>query len=127
MKKITISIIIIILLSILIGAYSYQKIEGDTIASHWDIDGEVNGYMSKFWGVFLFPIMLIGMCILFSIIPKIDPLKKNIKKFKKEYNIFVFSMILFLFYVFILTILANLKYNFNMTTMIMPAMGLLFF
>ncbi len=126
-KKITIAIIVVILLSFVIAIYSYQKIEGDKVASHWNVKGEVDGYMSKFWGVFLFPLMFIGLYILFLLIPKIDPLKNNIQKFRKYYDIFVLAIMLFLFYVFILTILANLGYSFNMTTMLMPTIGLLFF
>lgn len=127
MKKTTIAIILVILLSFVIAIYSYQEIEGDKVASHWNAKGEVDGYMSKFWGVFLFPLMFIGLYSLFLLIPKIDPLKKNIQKFRKYYDIFILVIMLFLFYTFILTILANLSYSFNMTTMLMPAMGLLFF
>jgi uncharacterized membrane protein len=126
-KSLTIAIIFIILLSFGIAVYSYQKIEGDIVASHWDAKGNVNGYMSKFFGIFLFPFVSLGLYILFSLIPKIDPLKKNIKIFRKYYDLFVFIIILFLFYIFVLTILSNLNYNFNITTMLMPAMGILFF
>ena len=127
MKKTTIGIILIILLTFAIAIYSYQKIEGDEIASHWNAKGEVDDYMSKFWGIFLFPLVIIGIYLLFLLIPKIDPLKDNIKKFKKYFDFFIFLTILFLFYVFILTILANFGYIFNMTTMIMPGIGLFFF
>jgi uncharacterized membrane protein len=127
MKKTTITIILIILLSIAIGVYSYYNIQESKIASHWDAKGQVNGYMSKFWGIFLVPIISIGLYLLFLFIPKIDPLKKNILKFRNYYDSFILIMMLFLFYVFVLTILANLGYVFNMTTMLMPAIGLLFF
>jgi len=127
MKKTTIVISLIILLSFVIAIYSYQKIEGDKVASHWNAQGQVDGYMSKFWGIFLFPLMFIGLYLLFLLIPKIDPLKKNILKFRKYYDIFILVIMLFLFYIFILTILTNLSYSFNMTTMLMPAIGFLFF
>ncbi len=127
MKKTTIAIVLIILLSFVIAIYSYQRIEGDKVASHWNAKGEVDNYMSKFWGVFLFPLTLIGLYSLFLLIPKIDPLKKNIQKFRKHYDVFILVFISFLFYTFILTILANLNYDFDMTTMLMPALSLLFF
>lgn len=127
MKKTTILIISIILLSFVIGAYAYQKIEGDQVASHWNAKGEVDDYMSKFWGIFLFPLIMIGVYLLFLVIPKIDPLKNNIKKFRKYYDWFMFIMVLFFFFVFVLTILFNLGYNFNMSFVIMPAIGILFF
>jgi uncharacterized membrane protein len=127
MKKITATILILILLSLAIATYSYQKIETEKIASHWNAQGEVDGYMSKFWGTFLFPLIIIAVYLIFLAIPKIDPLKTNIEKFRKHYNTFFLVLILFLLYVFILTILANLNYNLNMTMTIIPAIGILFF
>jgi len=127
MKKTTIAVILIILLSFAIGIYSYQNIKEDRVASHWNIDGNVNGYLPKFWGIFLLPMILIGLYLLFLFIPKIDPLKKNIQRFRKYYDSFILIIILFLFYVFILTILSNFGYIFNMTKILIPAIGLLFF
>jgi len=127
MKKITAAIVLIILLSFIVGICAYQNIQGDIIASHWNSEGNVNGYMSKFWGIFLVPLMSVGLYLLFLLIPRIDPLKKNIQKFRKEYDLFILIFILFLFLVFVLTILTNLGYGFNMVFVIMPAIGLLFF
>ena len=51
--------------------------------------GQVDGYMSKFWGIFLLPLVLVGVALLFMVIPKIDPLKANIEKFRKYYDGFI--------------------------------------
>ena len=126
-KITTIAILTLIIFSFVIATYAYQKIEGDKVASHWNAKGEVDGYMPKFLGIFLFPLIFIGLYVLFLVIPKIDPLKKNILQFRKYYDVFILVILLFLFYAFSLTILANLGYSFNMTTMLMPAIGLLFF
>jgi len=127
MKKITFAIILIILLSFIIGIYSYYNIKEDKIISHWNIKGQVDGYMPKFWGIFLIPLISLGIYLIFLLIPKIDPLKKNIKKFRKYYNLLILILILFLFYIFILIILSNFKYKLNINTMLMPAIGVLFF
>ena len=81
MKKSNIIILIIILISFSIGIYFHSKMPAE-MASHWNIKGEVDGYISKFWGLFLMPIISIGMFLLFLFIPKIDPLKSNIEKFR---------------------------------------------
>ena len=47
----------------------------EKMASHWNIQGEVDNYMPKFWGLFLIPFILIGLSLLFVAIPKIDPQK----------------------------------------------------
>jgi len=125
-KKITVAIILLIVLSFLIGIFSYQFLP-EKIASHWNSKGEVDGYMSKFWGLFLIPIISIFLYLLFLLVPKIDPLKRNIEKFREYYDYLILVIFLFLFYVFLLTILANFGYKFNMTATIIPAVGLLFF
>lgn len=124
--KTSIMVLSLILLSFATAIYSYQIIGDERIASHWNAQGEIDGYMSKFWGLFLFPMLFIVLYVLFAIIPKIDPLKKNIDKFRKEYDYFVLGFFIYMFYIFVLTILANLDHKFNMTMMIVPAISLLF-
>lgn len=116
----------IILISFLVSIYFYPQMP-DQVASHWDASGNVNGYMSKFWGLFLVPIMTIGMALLFLIVPKIDPLKKNIKKFMKYYEELIIVILLFMLFVHLSTILWNIGMIFNMSTMIMIPMAILFY
>jgi len=126
MKKTTIIVSAIIILSFILGIYLYPQMP-DKMASHWNSNGEVNGYMSKFWGLFLMPIVLIVVLIMFILIPKIDPLKKNIKKFRKYFDGFILLLTIFLLYIHVLTIFWNLNYRFDMTRMIIPAIGILFY
>jgi len=119
-------IIAIIVLSFLIGLFFYPYMP-EKVASHWDEQGVVNGYMPKFWGVFLVPIISLGLVILFLLIPKIDPLKKNIDKFRNYFDWFIIIFLLFMLYIYMLTILWNLGARFNMFQLMIPAMGLLFF
>ncbi|MBU3913796.1 MAG: DUF1648 domain-containing protein [Nanoarchaeota archaeon] len=126
MKKTTVISIILIIISFLASAYFYYQIPGDIIASHWNAAGEVNGYMSKFIGLFLFPLIILCIYLLFLLIPKIDPLKENIKKFRKYYDSFILIIMLFMTYVFGFTLAFNLGYKFNMTYAVIPAIGILF-
>ncbi len=126
MKKSKTIILGIIILSFVIGAYFYPQMP-DKVASHWNVQGEVDGYMSKFWGLFLMPIVSIGLLLLFILIPKIDPLKENIEKFRKYFDDFMVLMIIFLFYIYVLTLAWNIGLRFDMGQAIIPAMGLLFY
>lgn len=126
MKKINIFIIAIILISFLLGIYFYNLFP-DKIASHWGINGQVDGYMGKFWGLFLMPLISLAMFLLFILIPKIDPLRENIEKFRKFFDRFILFIILFLFYIYILMILWNTGIEFNMNRFFPPAVGLLFY
>ena len=124
-KKINIVMLAIILVSFGIAFYYYPQMLGK-IASHWNAKGEVDGYMQKFWGLYLMPIIIMFMYLMYLIIPKIDPLKKNIEKFRGHFDWFILLMMVFFLYIYSLTIVANLGYVYNMTTMILPAIGVLF-
>lgn len=126
MRKAYIFIILIIVISFIVGLYFYSQFP-DEIASHWNAQGEVDDYMSKFWGTFLMPIVSVVMFLLFILIPKIDPLKKNIEKFRSYFDSFIVLLILFLFYVYVLTIIWNTGTRFNMSQAMIPAMGILFY
>ena len=117
---------IIIAVSLAISIYLYDKMP-ESMASHWDSQGNVNGYMPRFWGLFLMPIISVAMLSLFLFIPMIDPLNANIKKFRKYYDLFIIIMVVFMFYIYILTLLWNSGFRFGMVQMILPAVGILFF
>ena len=97
------------------------------MASHWGINGEVNGYMSKFWGLFLLPIISLGIFLLLTYIPKIDPMKENVEKFRKHYDNFIVLIILFMFYVHALTLFWNMGYRFDMMRFMIPSLSALFY
>ena len=126
MKKSTVIVLVIILISFIIAIYLYPQMP-DKMASHWNAKGNVDGYMSKFWGLFLMPLVSIGLFLLFLLIPKIDPLKQNIEKFRKYFDNFIVLIFIFLFYIYLLTIFWNLDFRFNMIVMMIPALGVLFY
>lgn len=126
MKKYETIVGIIILLSFAIGIYFYPKIP-DLMVSHWNIQGRADGYIQKFWGLFLMPFLSIFLYLLMSFFPEIDPLKNNVKKFRKYYNSFLVLIMLFLFYLDILMIAWNLGYTFSMVQFLLPAMGIVFY
>lgn len=125
MKKIIASAFILVIISFIIGIISFQYLP-DAIASHWNSSGEVNGYMPKLLGLFLMPIISLAMLLLFIFLPRLDPMKKNYEKFKNYYNSFILVLILFLFYIYLLTIFWNLGIVFNMNLAFIPAIGFLF-
>lgn len=126
MKKSTIAIILIIIISFALSIYIYPEMPA-IMVSHWGTKGEPNGEMSKFWALFLMPIISIILAALFILIPKIDPLRTNIKKFEKYFDRFVVLLLLFLFYIHTLSILWNLEIKFDFITAIVPALAILFY
>jgi len=126
MKAVKPIIFFIILVSFLIAIFLYPQMPAQ-MAGHWNIKGEVDGYLPKFWGLFLMPILSVVMYLLFIFLPKIDPLKANIAKFRKYYNGFILLLISFLFYLYLLTIFWNLGYRFGLIQFLVPAFSVLFY
>lgn len=116
----------LILIAVVFSLAVYNRLP-DRMASHWGINDEVNGTISRFWGAFLMPTMALGMLVLFLLIPLIDPLKANIATFRPMYNAFITALMVFLFYLHVLTVLWNLGVQgFHMSTALLPGLGLLF-
>ena len=116
----------LILLSFLTGIFLYPYLPS-YMASHWGITGQVDGYMSRFWGVFFMPFMSVFLFGLFLILPKIDPKKANIAKFRPHFDRYIFVIMLFLFYLYLLTLSWNLGVRFNLMRFLSPAFAVLFY
>ena len=126
MRKSEIIIIAFVLVSFLMGIYFYPQMP-ENVASHWNASGEVDGYMSRFWGVFFMPIMLIGIALIFILIPRIDPLKHNIEQFRKHFDVFIILMFVFMLALYLQTILWNLGIHISPNATLPVGIGLLFF
>lgn len=126
MRKITLKVIGLIVLSFIISIYLYPQMP-EQMATHWNSQGEVNGYMSKFWGLFLMPLVITGIAVLFLIIPKIDPMKENIEKFRNYYDGFIILLLLFLVAVHLYTLLWNIGIRADSNIVLSIGIGLLFY
>ena len=122
----TVLVLLMILGAAVAGLLLWNRLP-DQMASHWNINDEVDGYMSKFWGVFMVPLIALGMFGLFLLIPGIDPLKSNIAQFRQSFNLFLVLLVAFMLYLYGLTLAWNLGYaGFKMSASMLPAIGLLF-
>jgi immunity protein, SdpI family len=112
--------------SLVLGLAVYGMLP-EQVASHWNAQGEADGYSSALSGILLLPAVMAGTAVLLMFIPAIDPLKENIAAFREDYNGMIIAMTGFLFYVHLLTLLYNLGMNFKMNSMLAPGFGGLFF
>lgn len=126
MRKSQIAIVVIVLLSFVAGICFYAWMP-EKMATHWNAEGQVDGHMSKFWGLFLVPFVLAGLALLFFIIPRIDPLKANIEKFRKYYEGFIALFFIFMLSIHFQIILWNLGIRISPNVILPIGLGLLFF
>jgi len=97
----------------------------DPMAVHWGISGQADGYGSVFTGIWLIPLMVIGLTFLLAGIPAIDPLRDNIKKFAGEYNLFILIFAISMLYVQMLSLAYNLGWINNINPYFIPTIGIL--
>ena len=122
----TILVLLMILGAAAAGLILWNQLP-DQMASHWNVNDEVDGYMPKVWGVFLMPLVSLGLFLLFLVIPNIDPNKANIAEFRESFNLFIVLFVVFMLYVHGLTLAWSLGYTgFRLSTALLPAVGLLF-
>jgi len=125
--KLTTIIVLILIIGITVAGTRLWNQLPDPMASHWNENDQVDGYMSKFWGVYMMPLVTLGLFLLFLLIPNIDPLKANIAQFRGTFNLFITVIIAFMAYVHVLTLRWNLGYtDLGIGQAMLPAMGLLF-
>ena len=116
----------IIALMFISGAYIYPSMP-ETMATHWDADGNVNGYSTRAVGVFLIPALTLGIYLLMLAIPHIAVYRKNIESFKQYYFYLIAGIVVFLAVVQSAMLAANMGYAFDMSYIIMPAIAVFFY
>ncbi|HPT19763.1 MAG TPA: SdpI family protein [Methanothrix sp.] len=119
-------IIALILASFLLGAYLHPHMP-ERMATHWDAAGQVNGYMNRTWGLFLMPLLSAFIFLAFLLAPRMDPLRKNIDQFRGYLDIFMLLFFSFLSYLYLLTLLWNLGYQFNLISFMAPGLGVIIY
>lgn len=124
-KSVVVIAVVLIGVSLLAGLLLWERLP-EQMASHWDENDQVNGYVSKPWGVTLMPLVVTGMLILFLVVPSVDPLKANIAQFREAFNLLIVVIVLFMLYVHGLTLAWGLGYRFRMSSALLPFMGVLF-
>lgn len=116
----------LIAVAVIAGALLWNQLP-EQMASHWNANDQVDGYISKFWGVFLMPLVTLGMFGLFIVLPNIDPLKANIAEFRGSFNLFIVLITVFMLYIHGLTLAWSLGYqSFKMSAAMLPFLGILF-
>ena len=97
----------IVVAAIVASAAVYQRLP-ETIPTHWDVNGHVNGWSSRAFGAWITPVLLIGLWALVRILPAIDPRGANYAKFGGAFEAIIESLMLFLLAMHVLVLRAGL-------------------
>lgn len=98
----------------------------DSMPTHWNIHGEVDGYGSRFVGAFVNPLIMVAIAFMIPILPKIDPRGRNYEKFGTAYLTMMNATITLMFVFHIFALSSALGMNVPIQRIIPAAVGLLF-
>jgi uncharacterized membrane protein len=107
------------------GAWAWPQLP-DRLPVHWNIHGEADGWGNKFMGLLFMPLTTLGLYLLLLLLPLIDPGKANYKNFQKVYGIIRVVFVVYMAAIYAATLVAAFGHSVNMTTVILPLVGVLF-
>jgi uncharacterized membrane protein len=116
--------LLIVVAAIVASAAVYQRLP-ETIPTHWDMDGQPNGWSSRAFGAWFTPLLLLGMWALVRILPAIDPRGANYAKFGGAFEAIIESLMLFGLGMHILILRAGLGQSAPVQRVVPLAVGIL--
>ncbi|KKS65983.1 MAG: hypothetical protein UV40_C0017G0005 [Parcubacteria group bacterium GW2011_GWA1_42_7] len=117
--------IFIILAVMALAVFLYPQLP-DQIPSHWNINGDIDAWSSKNFAVSFFPALIIAVYALMSGLIFLDPMRKNIESFSFIYFWMKTGVVLFLSFIYIITLLVGMGYEINVARMIILGIAALF-
>ena len=109
---------------IAIACFLYSELP-QQIPTHWNIEGEIDDYTEKPWGVIVMPLVAILAFAIMRLIPVISPKGFRTDKFMDVINVFTVTLVGFLSGVGILVLLQASGRDVHINAMIFAGIGLL--
>jgi len=117
---------LILIFATIISSVYFFTVLPEEVPVHWNLQGEVDRTGSKIFHVVFFPLLVLGMYLMFLLIPYLDPKKERYEQFKKIYHVFKNTFVAFMSLVFFLTSLNALGYNLPIEKYMPIFVGILF-
>ena len=116
-----------LVLMLALSAYAWTELPpGDQVPIHWGIDGQVNGYASKGFALLFLPVLTLGLVILLSVLPRLDPRRAHIQESARAYVVIGSVVVILMFVVHAAIVLVALGIARDPTMLIGVGIGVLF-
>jgi uncharacterized membrane protein len=116
--------LLIIAAAVVASAVVYPRLP-ETIPTHWNMDGQPDGWSGRAFGALITPVILLGMWALFRLLPAIDPRGANYAKFGGAFEAIIDSLMLFLLGMHIVLLRAGLGYPVQIERIVPFGVGVL--
>ena len=117
-----------LLLIITAFAYTVSLYSGlpSRLPTHWNFQGQIDGYSPKFPFAFLLPCLMLLMVVAFCIFPQIDPQKNKYRLFQREWHLIQVGLVSFFLLLHIVTLAAATNPAIRVDTIVPIGIGLLY-
>lgn len=112
-------------LGALLSVVVYSRLPS-SLAIHWDLDGNPNGWMPRPIGAFFGPVFLLVLWQLLRLAPRIDPRQENYARFGGAYDTIVAGVLLLVLATHVITILFALGIHVPIGRLVPALVGVLF-
>ena len=117
--------LVIALVALAISIWAYSSLP-PTVATHWNLRGTPDGFSSRFLAAAIGPVVIVGITLLFNLLPKIDPRRENYARFLSTYWLFANAVIVFMLIPHGMVIATGLGYSVRIDRLMPLFIGLLF-
>lgn len=119
--------IVVILFAFTLGlAFLMAPCVPDIFPTHWNYQGQVDGWSSKGFATMFFPNLILAIYVLMLLLPRFDPMRHNYKHFDIPYYSIRLGLVLFLSIIYIFTLFAGIGFKWNIMYFMLSMMGALF-
>ena len=93
--------IIFVAASVVLSFYFFDRFPA-SVATHWNAAGAVDGYSSRGFAAFFFPILNLAIYLLLFFLPLLDPKKANYEHFRSAYHAIKDVLVVFMIVIYVL-------------------------
>ena len=90
--------LMVVLAGLALAAVMYPRLP-DPMPSHWNAAGDINGWMPRFWGVMIFPIIMAAIWVMFLVLPRISPRGFEMDPFVRAWGYLRVAFLAFMLYI----------------------------
>ncbi len=116
--------IIFTLITLIITGFLYPDL-ATQVPRHWDVHGNVDGYMNKQY-LFLLALLPAAIYYLFPVLRKVDPKSENYERHEGVYRLFRILLTAMMFGLYYLSLLGAMDKNVNVGLFVPILVGILF-
>ncbi len=116
---------VLALIAVAMSAAVYSRLP-DTMAVHWDLNGNPNGWMPRAVGAAFGPVFIVVLWALLRFVPRIDPRAENYARFAEAYEVIVASVLVLTLVTHGIMLAVALGYHVSVARVVPALVGVLF-